>query len=60
MLPAANSSCTVQDRARFTTGYAAGIFLMLRNQGTVPEMREELPDVEEIDRTGVNSWEDAR
>jgi nicotinamidase-related amidase len=29
------------------------------NQGTIPEMREELPDVEEIDRTGVNSWEDA-
>lgn len=29
------------------------------NQGTVAELREELPGVEEIDRTGVNSWEDA-
>lgn len=29
------------------------------NQGTSPELRDELPDVEEIDRTGVNSWEDA-
>ena len=29
------------------------------NQGTAPELLEELPGVEEIDRTGVNSWEDA-
>jgi nicotinamidase-related amidase len=29
------------------------------NQGTITELREELPGVEEIDRTGVNSWEDA-
>ena len=29
------------------------------NQGTIAELRDELPAVEEIDRTGVNSWEDA-
>ncbi len=29
------------------------------NQGTIAELRDELPDVDEIDRTGVNSWEDA-
>ena len=29
------------------------------NQGTITELRDELPAVEEIDRTGVNSWEDA-
>lgn len=29
------------------------------NSGTIDELRAELPDVPEIDRTGVNSWEDA-
>lgn len=29
------------------------------NSGTVEELKAELPDVPEIDRTGVNSWEDA-
>ncbi|MEU0502437.1 hydrolase [Nocardia sp. NPDC005998] len=29
------------------------------NQPTVPELMNELPGVIEIDRTGVNSWEDA-
>ena len=29
------------------------------NTGTIDELRKELPDVQEIDRTGVNSWEDA-
>jgi nicotinamidase-related amidase len=29
------------------------------NSGTIDELRAELPDVTEIDRTGVNSWEDA-
>ena len=29
------------------------------NQPTVPALMEELPGVAEIDRTGVNSWEDA-
>ena len=29
------------------------------NSGTIDELRAELPDVVEIDRTGVNSWEDA-
>lgn len=29
------------------------------NQGTIAAIREALPGVEEIDRTGVNSWEDA-
>ncbi|WP_157015003.1 hydrolase [Mesorhizobium xinjiangense] len=28
------------------------------NEGTIPEIREALPGVEEIDRTGVNAWED--
>lgn len=28
------------------------------NKGTIPSIREALPGVEEIDRTGVNSWED--
>lgn len=28
------------------------------NSGTIEELREELPGVAEIDRTGVNSWED--
>lgn len=28
------------------------------NEATVPELTAELPDVAEIDRTGVNSWED--
>lgn len=28
------------------------------NTGTAEEVRKELPGVEEIDRTGVNSWED--
>lgn len=28
------------------------------NQGTVPEIMDELPGVTEIDRTGVNAWED--
>ena len=29
------------------------------NTGTISEIKDELPDLEEIDRTGVNSWEDA-
>ncbi|WP_336248590.1 hydrolase [Stomatohabitans albus] len=29
------------------------------NKATVPEIKNELPGIEEIDRTGVNSWEDA-
>lgn len=29
------------------------------NEGTVPEIMNELPGVTEIDRTGVNAWEDA-
>lgn len=29
------------------------------NTGTIEELRAELPDAPEIDRTGVNSWEDA-
>ncbi|GLY67950.1 isochorismatase family protein [Amycolatopsis taiwanensis] len=29
------------------------------NEPTVPELMKELPGVTEIDRTGVNSWEDA-
>ncbi|WP_265445449.1 isochorismatase family protein [Flexivirga meconopsidis] len=29
------------------------------NQPTVPELMNELPGVDQIDRTGVNSWEDA-
>jgi nicotinamidase-related amidase len=29
------------------------------NEPTVPEIMQELPGVEEIDRTGVNAWEDA-
>lgn len=29
------------------------------NEPTIPEIREALPGVQEIDRTGVNSWEDA-
>ncbi len=29
------------------------------NEGTHPEIKAELPGVSEIDRTGVNSWEDA-
>lgn len=29
------------------------------NTGTIDELRKELSDVPEIDRTGVNSWEDA-
>lgn len=28
------------------------------NEGIVPAIRDELPGVEEIDRTGVNAWED--
>lgn len=28
------------------------------NDGTIAAIREALPDVKEIDRTGVNSWED--
>ena len=28
------------------------------NTGTIAELKDELPDVPEIDRTGVNSWED--
>ncbi|RXG89303.1 isochorismatase family protein [Bradyrhizobium vignae] len=28
------------------------------NEGTIPEIRAALPGVEEIDRTGVNAWED--
>ena len=28
------------------------------NEGTIPAIREALPGVEEIDRTGVNAWED--
>ncbi|MET8468941.1 hydrolase [Streptomyces sp. NPDC006422] len=37
-----------------TVGVGMGV-----NQGTVAEIAGELPDVPEIDRTGVNSWEDA-
>lgn len=29
------------------------------NTGTIEELKAELPDAPEIDRTGVNSWEDA-
>ncbi|WP_444963933.1 isochorismatase family protein [Nocardiopsis sp. M1B1] len=29
------------------------------NEGTAKVIRDELPEVEEIDRTGVNAWEDA-
>ncbi|MGW9004101.1 hydrolase [Brevibacterium casei] len=29
------------------------------NTGTISEIKDELADLEEIDRTGVNSWEDA-
>lgn len=29
------------------------------NTGTISEIKDELPELEEIDRTGVNSWEDA-
>ncbi|MDO7869595.1 hydrolase [Nocardioides jiangxiensis] len=29
------------------------------NEGTVPEIMDELPGVMEIDRTGVNAWEDS-
>lgn len=29
------------------------------NEPTVPEIMDELPGIEQIDRTGVNSWEDA-
>lgn len=32
---------------------------MGKNQGTAPAIREALGDVPEIDRTGVNAWEDA-
>ena len=28
------------------------------NEGTIPELLAELEGIEEIDRTGVNSWED--
>ena len=28
------------------------------NEGTIPEIRAVLPGVEEIDRTGVNAWQD--
>lgn len=28
------------------------------NEGTIPEIREALPGVQEIDRTGVNAWQD--
>jgi nicotinamidase-related amidase len=28
------------------------------NEGTIPAIREALPGVKEIDRTGVNAWED--
>ncbi|QNS08261.1 hydrolase [Streptomyces xanthii] len=37
-----------------TVGVGMGV-----NEGTVPELARELPSVPEIDRTGVNSWEDA-
>lgn len=29
------------------------------NEGTIPAIREALPGIGEIDRTGVNAWEDA-
>ncbi|SDG06108.1 Nicotinamidase-related amidase [Sinosporangium album] len=29
------------------------------NQPTIPQLREVIPDVPEIDRTSINSWEDA-
>jgi nicotinamidase-related amidase len=50
---------------RFARAYGMPVVLstvgvdMGVNQGTIPELREELAGVEEIDRTGVNSWEDA-
>lgn len=28
------------------------------NEGTIPQIRDVLPDAAEIDRTGVNAWED--
>ncbi|MBS0483046.1 MAG: hydrolase [Proteobacteria bacterium] len=37
-----------------TVGVGLGV-----NTGTIAELRDELPDAPEIDRTGVNSWEDA-
>lgn len=37
-----------------TVGVGMGV-----NQGTVKVIRDELPGVEEIDRTGVNAWEDS-
>ncbi|GAA3160549.1 MULTISPECIES: hydrolase [Streptomyces] len=37
-----------------TVGVGMGV-----NKATVPEITAELPGVPEIDRTGVNSWEDA-
>jgi nicotinamidase-related amidase len=36
-----------------TVGVEMGV-----NEGTIPAIRDALPGVEEIDRTGVNSWED--
>lgn len=36
-----------------TVGVAMGV-----NSGTIPALRAELPDVPEIDRTTLNSWED--
>ena len=39
---------------RSTVGVDLGV-----NTGTISEIKDELPDLEEIDRTGVNSWEDA-
>ncbi|MGZ3712591.1 MAG: hydrolase [Bdellovibrionota bacterium] len=36
-----------------TVGVAMGI-----NEGSIPELREGLPEVDEIDRTTLNAWED--
>lgn len=51
--------------ARIATAYGVPIVLstvgvdMGVNEGTAKVIRDEIPDVPEIDRTGVNAWEDA-
>ena len=51
--------------AKLATAYEVPVVLttvgvdMGVNKATVEEIRAELPGVEEIDRTGVNAWEDA-
>lgn len=50
--------------ARAATAYGLPVVLSTvgvklgANSGTIAELREELPAVEEIDRTTLNSWED--